>query len=42
MVIIRYSIGGFSFFLEYVFRVLVVNSIGRGSFSEAVRVRIGE
>lgn len=28
VVIICYSIGGFSFFLEYVFCVLVVNSIG--------------
>nr|XP_023417602.1 receptor-type tyrosine-protein phosphatase F isoform X14 [Cavia porcellus] len=38
----RYSIGGLSPFSEYVFRVLAVNSIGRGPPSEAVRARTGE
>ncbi|XP_027465130.1 receptor-type tyrosine-protein phosphatase F isoform X14 [Zalophus californianus] len=38
----RYSIGGLSPFSEYAFRVLAVNSIGRGAPSEAVRARTGE
>ncbi|XP_063143946.1 receptor-type tyrosine-protein phosphatase F isoform X16 [Rattus norvegicus] len=38
----RYSIGGLSPFSEYAFRVLAVNSIGRGPPSEAVRARTGE
>ncbi|XP_023563639.1 receptor-type tyrosine-protein phosphatase F isoform X3 [Octodon degus] len=38
----RYSIGGLSPFSEYVFRVLAVNSIGRGPPSEVVRARTGE
>ncbi|XP_036925545.1 receptor-type tyrosine-protein phosphatase F isoform X5 [Sturnira hondurensis] len=38
----RYSIGGLSPFSEYIFRVLAVNSIGRGPPSEAVRARTGE
>ncbi|XP_054428068.1 receptor-type tyrosine-protein phosphatase F isoform X7 [Pteronotus mesoamericanus] len=38
----RYSIGGLSPFSEYTFRVLAVNSIGRGPPSEAVRARTGE
>ncbi|XP_060062039.1 receptor-type tyrosine-protein phosphatase F isoform X7 [Erinaceus europaeus] len=38
----RYSIGGLSPFSEYTFRVLAVNSIGRGSPSDVVRARTGE
>ncbi|XP_054993888.1 receptor-type tyrosine-protein phosphatase F isoform X13 [Sorex araneus] len=38
----RYSIGGLSPFSEYAFRVLAVNSIGRGPPSEAVQARTGE
>ncbi|XP_021105537.1 receptor-type tyrosine-protein phosphatase F isoform X11 [Heterocephalus glaber] len=38
----RYSIGGLSPFSEYVFRVLAVNSIGRGPPSEVVRAHTGE
>ncbi|XP_069843553.1 receptor-type tyrosine-protein phosphatase F isoform X12 [Dipodomys merriami] len=38
----RYSIGGLSPFSEYAFRVLAVNSIGRGPPSESVRARTGE
>lgn len=38
----RYSIGGLSPFSEYAFRVVAVNSIGRGPPSEAVRARTGE
>ncbi|XP_008585869.1 PREDICTED: receptor-type tyrosine-protein phosphatase F isoform X10 [Galeopterus variegatus] len=38
----RYSIGGLSPFSEYAFRVLAVNSIGRGPPSEAVHARTGE
>uniref|UniRef100_A0A8C6PP97 Receptor-type tyrosine-protein phosphatase F n=1 Tax=Nothobranchius furzeri TaxID=105023 RepID=A0A8C6PP97_NOTFU len=38
----RYSIGGLSPFSEYEFRVLAVNSIGRGPPSSVVETRTGE
>lgn len=38
----RYSIGGLSPFFEYEFRVLAVNSVGRGPPSNIVETRTGE
>ncbi|XP_017291174.1 receptor-type tyrosine-protein phosphatase F isoform X3 [Kryptolebias marmoratus] len=38
----RYSIGGLSPFLEYEFRVLAVNSVGRGPPSSIVKTQTGE
>nr|XP_023685314.1 receptor-type tyrosine-protein phosphatase delta-like isoform X7 [Paramormyrops kingsleyae] len=38
----RYSVGGLSPYSDYVFRVVAVNSIGRGPASEAVEARTAE